>query len=157
DAIGRFADVEELLRLRHAALDALPPGHAERGKRLAQLSNALQEFGGALNTPSIALDEGIAIVRKSLTEPGITGSDRGSASTSLGSALLARYKLTRAPADLDDAVHTLELAAALATDDQPDRTAGWATLGVALRFRFDAIANRADLTEAIWLQRAAVN
>lgn len=157
DAIGRFADVEELLRLRRAALDALPSGHAERGKRLAQLSNALQQFGNALTTPSAALDEGIALVRKTLSEPKIPRPNCASASASLGSALLARYELMDARADLDDAIRTLELAVALAPDDQPDRTAARAMLGVALRFRFDATENAADLAEAIRLQRAAVD
>jgi CHAT domain-containing protein/tetratricopeptide repeat protein len=156
-ALGRFTDAEETLRLRRAALEALPPGHAERGKRLAQLCGALRQFGEAVTTPSAALDEGIALASKTISEPAITRADRASASTSLGAALLARHTLTDARADLDDAVHTLESAVAQATDDQPDRTAAWATLGVALRIRFDADESPADLTEAIRLQRAAVD
>jgi tetratricopeptide (TPR) repeat protein len=157
DAVRRFTDAEELLRLRRAALVALPPGHAERGKRLAQFCNALRQFGDAVTTPSAALDEGIALARKTLSEPAITRPDRVSASTSLGAAFLARHILTDARTDLDDAVRTLESATAQATDDQPDRTAAWAMLGAALRIRFDADENPADLTEALRLQRAAVN
>jgi tetratricopeptide (TPR) repeat protein len=157
DADHRFTDVEELLRLRRAALDALPPGHAERGMQLAQFCSTLQKFSEAVRTPSAALDEGIAFARKTLSESAIPRSARASAAACLGSALLMRHGLTRDRADLDDAVRTLESAVAQATDDQPDRTAAWTMLGSALRVRFAATENSADLTEAIRLQRAAVN
>jgi tetratricopeptide (TPR) repeat protein len=157
DAVRRFTDVEELLQLRRAALDTLPPGHAERGTQLTLFCSALQKFSEAVTTPSAALDEGITLARRALSEPAIPRSNRASALSCLGSALLVRHDLTYARADLDDAVLTLESAVAQATDDRPDRTVAWAMLGVALRIRFAATENPADLANAIRLQRAAVN
>ncbi|MFF5225065.1 CHAT domain-containing protein [Dactylosporangium sp. NPDC000521] len=152
---GLAQDLDDAAALARQAVEALPDGHPQAGRYVADLARfARLRFA---RTGAMAdLDDMIVAYRRSAQVTPDSWADKLRGLSSLATQLLIRYDRTGVPDDLSEAVAAAEQAVACESPDPGLQAEALTVLSIALRHRHRSVAASADLDRAILVaQRAA--
>lgn len=153
---GSWNDLQEVIRVGQAAVDATPENHSDRALRLDNLGVMLRDRYS--RTESLNdLQEAIRIGKAAVDVTSEDHPDRARYLNNLGAMMRDRYSRTGTMTDLEIAIQLFQEALDTTPADHPDRAGRLHNLGIGYHDRFERTGAMTDLEIAIQRHQEALD